>query len=92
MQAVRHRVRNISNVAETAATLGLAPRHKQCQIHLQVRAGQNPKPYGQSLRLQAGYILVKSQSMIAKQCCTKSLDNLTDTEAVVTEILKGQGT
>ncbi len=37
LQAVRHGVRNISNVAETAATLGFAPKHKQCQIHLQVR-------------------------------------------------------
>lgn len=36
LQAVRHGVRNISNVAETAATLGFAPKHKQCQIHLQV--------------------------------------------------------
>ncbi|KAL0027376.1 hypothetical protein WJX79_006298 [Trebouxia sp. C0005] len=36
LSAVRHGVRNISNVAETAATLGFAPKHKQCQIHLQV--------------------------------------------------------
>lgn len=36
VQAVRHGVRNLSQAAETAATLGLGPRHKQCQIHLQV--------------------------------------------------------
>ena len=38
LQAVRHGVRNISQAAETAATLGLGPKQKQCRIHLQVRS------------------------------------------------------
>ena len=43
MQTVRHGVRSLSNVAGTAATLGLGRKHKPCQIHLQVsRLGTCP--------------------------------------------------
>lgn len=58
MQAVRHGVRNLSHVAETAATLGFAPKHKQCRIHIQVSSDKG-----------LSRVLLHVTATLQKMCC-----------------------